>query len=133
MPIQLVSSPKWTCPRCSVSVRVPEWSHRIACACGGVYLQEATGTRLERINTTIAQPRRGPGTELRKMLGCGCCAKWLDTMDEWGPDLCLEQIETIVQWLGEGHSPIEPHAARRMILLAIERSSNSSPAKPQST
>lgn len=54
-------------------------------------------------------PQHGPGTELKKLLkkvgivaspGCSC-NKRARVMDEKGCQWCRENIETIVDWLGE--------------------------------
>lgn len=67
----------------------------------------------------------GPGAVLCKMLGCGATGKKFThakEMDAWGPEGCLERIDTIVGWL------LEPEAvdaemsegnARRLVELAV--------------
>lgn len=73
----------------------------------------------------VVRKQRGPGTELRKILGCCGCGSYAARMDEWGPDLCLERIDTIIGWMREESEkrkvPVSEAAARRMIMLAIER------------
>jgi hypothetical protein len=87
--------------------------------------------------TVVGEPRRlfavckikstqyhGPGTEMRKALGCGCgCQGLFRDMDNWGPQTCAERIDTIVERLAadEKVQPLREDAARRMVLLAIER------------
>jgi len=66
-----------------------------------------------------AQPAAGPGTELRKILGC-CNCSFAARMNEWGPDGCLERIDEIIGWLTES-GKMSDQAARRMITLAVER------------
>lgn len=67
-----------------------------------------------------AQPTRGPGTELKKLLAgwpfriaakatCPCNAR-ARLMDERGCDWCQEHIDEIVGWLGE-------EAAKRKLLF----------------
>jgi len=67
----------------------------------------------------------GPGTELRKILGCGKC-RFYGRMNKWGADVCLARIEEIVGWMldagGKAKSRMSEDAARRLVTLAIERS-----------
>ena len=116
----------WTCPKCGISVRVPDSSRRVTCACGHVFDRQDGGWALVRIGVAQRLSPRGPGTQLAAMLGrCSGCA-YAATMDQWGPDACLEQLDTIVGWMMEDGdkrgTPISEAAARRMATLAIERS-----------
>lgn len=74
----------------------------------------------------LTDQRGGPGTELRKLLGRCCGCSFASRMNDWGPDLCLERIDTIIGWLCEDgekkKSPISAEAARRLIVLAVEQS-----------
>ena len=80
------------------------------------------------------RPRHGPGDELSRMLSwiglkymrnCKCSAR-ASQMNKWGPDKCLEEIETILGWLeqeaGKRKLPFVKPAARAMVKLAIRRS-----------
>jgi hypothetical protein len=77
--------------------------------------------------------RRGPGTELSKMLkrfgieyvpGCKC-ADHARQMDLWGPDGCERQIQTIVGWLRKESEkrglPFVEFAAKHLVQRAINR------------
>jgi hypothetical protein len=79
------------------------------------------------------RPAGGPGTELKKILswfglhdtkGCKCKDRAL-RMDAWGPDLCLERIDTIVKWLGEEAKrrgvPFSATAGRVLVRWAIRK------------
>lgn len=78
---------------------------------------------------TRQQPRKkpvpGPGTELRKILGCGYGCAFAKQMNEWGPDVCLERIDEIIERVraqgDEFETPMSVEAARRTVMLAIER------------
>jgi len=76
----------------------------------------------------------GPGTELKAILkdwlgiqaspNCSCNAR-ARQMDEWGPDLCEQNIDTILQWLEEQATarklPFVRFAAKQAVKLAIRR------------
>lgn len=76
----------------------------------------------------------GPGTELKALLkdwlgiqaspNCSCNAR-ARQMDEWGPDLCEQNLSTIVDWLGEQAKarklPFVRFAAEQAVKLAIRR------------
>ena len=63
---------------------------------------ECRGPRQDFVN----EHHSGPGTELVQLLSkfriteksCNCKAH-ARQMDEWGPDKCLENMETIVDWM----------------------------------
>jgi hypothetical protein len=79
-------------------------------------------------------PTSGPGTELKALLkdwlgivaspNCSCNAR-ARQMDEWGPDLCEQNLPTIVDWLGEQAAarklPFVRFAAEQAVKLAIRR------------
>lgn len=79
-------------------------------------------------------PTSGPGTELKALLkdwlgiqaspNCSCNAR-ARQMDEWGPDLCEQNLQTIVGWLEEqarGRKlPFVRLAAEQAVKLAIRR------------
>lgn len=69
-------------------------------------------------------PAAGVGTELRKMLGCSCrlpAARW----DDWGPERCRAEFDTVVAEIVERSSKRKPsisrEAAERFLRMAIER------------
>jgi hypothetical protein len=76
----------------------------------------------------------GPGTELKSLLkdwlgivaspNCSCNAR-ARQMDEWGPDLCEQNLPTIVDWLGEQAAarklPFVRFAGEQAVKLAIRR------------
>lgn len=79
-------------------------------------------------------PTSGPGTELKGLLkdwlgiqaspNCSCNAR-ARQMDEWGPDLCEQNLQTIVGWLEEQAKarklPFVRFAAEQAVKLAIRR------------
>lgn len=79
-------------------------------------------------------PAFGPGTELKALLkdwlgiqaspNCSCNAR-ARQMDEWGPDLCEQNMPTILQWLEEQATarqlPFVRFAAEQAVKLAIRR------------
>lgn len=79
-------------------------------------------------------PAFGPGTELKALLkdwlgiqaspNCSCNAR-ARQMDEWGPDLCEQNLATIVGWLEEQAKarklPFVRFAAEQAVKLAIRR------------
>ena len=73
------------------------------------------------------QPSRGPGSELRKILGCSCGsdeANYLKSLNKLGPDGCLEKIDEIVTWMSTLKHPnehITPESARRLAMMAIDK------------
>ncbi len=80
-----------------------------------------------------AAPSGGPGTELSAILGTlglahleGCkCKKRARQMDEWGPDGCERNIDTIVKWLEEEAKnrklPFIRWGAKTLVRVAIRR------------
>lgn len=70
----------------------------------------------------LAKPKEfGPGTELRKALGCSKSRKMrvdYTQMNTWGIDGCREKVDEITEWMS---SQMEPDAARRLIHIAITR------------
>jgi hypothetical protein len=86
--------------------------------------------------TAVPQPApsSGPGTELKALLkdwlgivaspNCSCNAR-ARQMDEWGPDLCEQNLPTIVDWLGEQAAarklPFVRFAGEQAVKLAIRR------------
>lgn len=83
---------------------------------------------------TAAPPASGPGTELKAILkdwlgiqaspNCSCNAR-AKQMDEWGSDLCEQNLPTIVGWLEEQARarklPFVRFAAEQAVKLAIRR------------
>ena len=80
------------------------------------------------VGTTITV---GPGTELKLLLkrmgfvARGCkCEEHAAQMDDWGPDVCEENIETIVDWLGQEaskrHLPYNRFIGRLLVRRAIK-------------
>lgn len=81
-----------------------------------------------------AVPTSGPGTELKALLkdwlgiqaspNCSCNAR-ARQMDEWGPDVCEQNMPTILQWLEEQATarklPFVRFAAEQAVKLAIRR------------
>lgn len=79
-------------------------------------------------------PTSGPGTELKAILkdwlgiqaspNCSCNAR-ARQMDEWGPDLCEQNLPTIVEWLEEQakarNLPFVRFAGEQAVKLAIRR------------
>lgn len=79
-------------------------------------------------------PASGPGTELKALLkdwlgiqaspNCSCNAR-ARQMDEWGPDLCEQNMATILEWLEEQAKarklPFVRFAAEQAVKLAIRR------------
>jgi hypothetical protein len=63
----------------------------------------------------------GPGTELSKLLGCGGC-KFATKMNDWGWERCIAEIDTLIVMMQESYNKMTESAARRLIVLAIERS-----------
>jgi hypothetical protein len=84
--------------------------------------------------TQLPPAPSGPGTELKALLkdwlgiqaspNCSCNAR-ARQMDEWGPDLCEQNLPTIVDWLGEQAAarklPFVRFAAEQAVKLAIRR------------
>lgn len=82
----------------------------------------------------LPQPASGPGTELKALLkdwlgivaspNCSCNAR-ARQMDEWGPDICEQNLPTIVQWLEEQAAarklPFVRFAGEQAVKLAIRR------------
>ena len=72
---------------------------------------------------TVQPP--GPGTELKKLLGC-CSFPYVQRLNEWGPDECQNRLEEIVAMLlkksCKSKNGLTEHSARRMVGLAIEKS-----------
>lgn len=75
----------------------------------------------------VRPPRRprGPGGELRRILGCGWPCEFTRTMNAWGIEECLVQLDLITDWVvanGRRHGlPLAPEAARRLVRMAIHR------------
>jgi hypothetical protein len=81
-----------------------------------------------------AVPEEGPGTELKKLLknwlgitaspNCACNAR-ARQMDQWGPDLCEQNLPEIVGWLEEQararNLPFVRFAGEQAVKLAIRR------------
>jgi hypothetical protein len=79
-------------------------------------------------------PTHGPGAELKAILkdwlgiqaspNCSCNAR-ARQMDEWGPDLCEQNLPTIVGWLEEQakarNLPFVRFAGEQAVKLAIRR------------
>ena len=65
----------------------------------------------------------GPGTQLKKMLGC-CNFKHANILDQWGCDGCLDKIEEVIILLRDNPKTqiYTDSQARRLILLAIQTS-----------
>jgi hypothetical protein len=53
------------------------------------------------------------------MLGCGGCS-FATKMNEWGPERCLAEIDTLVGMLQASRKTMSDQTARRIIILAIE-------------
>jgi hypothetical protein len=82
----------------------------------------------------VEEVGHGPGTELKALLkdwlgiqaspNCPCNAR-ARQMDEWGPDLCEQNLQTIVGWLEEQAKarklPFVRFAAEQAVKLAIRR------------
>jgi hypothetical protein len=79
--------------------------------------------------TQKTTPSGGPGTELKKLLGMigikateGCsCNSRAKTMDQWGPDLCEENISTIIDWLKQEAKKRGLPFVDRLAALIIKR------------
>jgi hypothetical protein len=70
----------------------------------------------------------GPGRMLAKMLGCNSGFNHAHTMDVWGCEKCLAEINTIVGWITEpreGRAAICEDSARRLVKRAVERAAAS--------
>ena len=78
-----------------------------------------------RTTAVTAAPPPGPGTELKKLLGC-CSFPYVQRLNEWGPDECENRLEEIVAMLlkksCKTKNGLTDHSARRMVGLAIEKS-----------
>ncbi len=100
---------EYRCDRCGLVSRVPPDTPRVFCRCGSGRQALAAGV----------------GTELLKILGCGCAFNF-DRLNEWGPEKCLAELESIVAELvnvsAKHKEPISKEAAERMLWMAIERS-----------
>jgi hypothetical protein len=95
---------------------------------------EAAGGGVVSAPPPQTPPTSGPGTELKALLkdwlgiqaspNCSCNAR-ARQMDEWGPDLCEQNLPTIVDWLGEQAAarklPFVRFAAEQAVKLAIRR------------
>lgn len=83
----------------------------------------------------FADYRPGPGNELKKMLAwfarpsesCNCDTR-ADTMNDWGVEGCLQNIETITDWLleeaearGLPHGRFTRTIAKSLVTTAIRR------------
>lgn len=78
----------------------------------------------------------GPGTELKKLISwvvwdtkkanCKICKTHEQRMNNWGPDTCLKNIQTIIGWLRESAKkkgyPFSERIAAAMIRKAIANS-----------
>ena len=88
--------------------------------------------------------RPGPGSELKKMLAwfarpsqsCDCETR-ADTMNDWGPEGCRENIDTIVDWLmeeaqarGLPHGRFTRVIAKSLVDTAIRRYERKFPDGP---
>lgn len=87
-----------------------------------------------RVDAMPPAQTSGPGTELKAILkdwlgiqaspNCSCNAR-AKQMDEWGPDLCEQNLPTIVSWLEEQATarklPFVRFAAEQAVKLAIRR------------
>lgn len=100
---------EYRCDRCGLVSRVPPDTPRVFCRCG----------------SATQAPAAGVGTELGKILGCTCRLP-IARLDEWGPEKCLAEFDTIVAELvdlsAKHKEPISKEAAERMLRIAIERS-----------
>jgi hypothetical protein len=63
----------------------------------------------------------GPGSELKRILGCGCTCEFLGILNSWGVDGCLERFDEIVVWLRKGTKGFTEEAAARILKIAINR------------
>jgi hypothetical protein len=83
------------------------------------------------VSATSVIVQEGPGTELHKLLakfwigakgGCNC-KKHAEVMNQWGPEICRERLDTILSWLEkeahERHLPFIRIIAKRLVLKAI--------------
>jgi hypothetical protein len=93
-------------------------------------MRERTPPRFRELEPHIG----GPGTELKKLLGwfglrakgkCRC-DKRARTMNAWGPKKCLENMETILDWLQEEAGmrglPFIRALAKPVVLMAVHMS-----------
>jgi hypothetical protein len=123
---------KWQCPNCKRRYKVPLFPVRCAC-----------GFRAESADSVPDEPRAapplpwqspsGPGAELTKLLAtvgihytAGCkCRDRSKKMDAMGVQWCRDNIDTIVDWMGEEakkrHLPFMRIAAKLMAKRAIRR------------
>lgn len=89
------------------------------------------------IVSSVPKPsKEGPGTELKKLIswfvwdkkvdGCKICKTREQRMNNWGPDTCLKNIQTIVAWLRESAKkkgyPFSERVAAALIRRAIANS-----------
>lgn len=99
----------WVCPTCGIEASVRVSATRIICGC-------QRGSSMSRSH--------GVGTELRKMLGCGCQFNF-GRLDEWGTEKCLAEFDAIVaelvDMIARHKEPISKEAAERLLRMAIER------------
>lgn len=93
-------------------------------------------TLLALVDSKRKPPKQGPGTELKKLIswfiykrevqGCRTCYDRETQMNEWGPNGCRENIQTIVEWLRESatkHSlPFSETLVKILINKAIRNS-----------
>ena len=105
-----------------------------------VSLHQSRAARLAALRASVGHSSHassGPGTELRALLatigihpmGENCrCNEHAREMDRRGPDWCLANLDTIVNWLA-AEAKTRPllgvffsrAAARQIVLLAIQR------------
>jgi hypothetical protein len=110
---------QWTCPQCGHSFRVP--AYPVRCACG--HVDRGSNADREPSLGTEARPRSwGPGSELRKILGCSA-KTWpyyreLNRLSPLGENHISEFAASLVAC---GH--VASHrVAERLIRRAIDQS-----------
>lgn len=78
---------------------------------------------------------KGPGDILAYYLktfkvaineGCNSCTYHRDKMNQWGPDLCLIRVDTIVRWLRleafNRSLPFDATAAKLLVIYCCKKS-----------
>lgn len=118
-----------TCPTCSRTWRTSPSVNLVNCPCGTKLVPDNSEPPIQ-VNIS----RGGVGTELEKLLGwfvqptrdCGCSEK-AKTLDSWGPAICAQRIDQILDMLQDSAAKLElpflRSVARPIVKLAIRNAS----------
>ena len=110
---------RWVCGQCGTEIPHKEGIKKPFGLCSlfinnpsiASHVLKKGGTPFGAVDKTREKkyPEEGPGTELKKLLGfigiqatsnCSCNKKAL-IMNDWGCDVCMNNIEHILDWLRE--------------------------------